>query len=521
MSNETVQQNLKLGWAQETITPEAPVLVAGLFHARLSERIMDPLTVTALAIESGSEQVVLVSCDLIQISGELRKAVHVCLCQAELAIEAVGLDPAKVVLNATHTHTAPIIDSQASHTVHISGCGNGLNLEASKVQSYIVFVADQIAKAVARAWTKRALGGIAFGQEFAVVGFNRRWVDKNGRATMYGSDAQDRQLKAAKEQDGDTSFYGIDPSVADSFRHIEGYEDHSIQIVAAYDLQGDLTGLVVNVPCPSQESEDEFALSADWWHETRLELRRRFGEHVFILPQCSAAGDLSPHLLYGGEAQSRMLALKGRTTREEIAHRIAYAVESAIPFLGQAIEWQPVLKHRSETVELEANRLAEQDVQSAQEEAAQWQRVYEQERAKLDLHPELLNKPHWYVDATYAYGRMCAYRRIVDRFEQQKLRSTIQAELCIIRLGNIAFATQPFECYLDFGIQIKLRNPAIQTFLIQLAGAGTYLPSPRSVYGGGYGSTPASNPIGPEGGQQLVEHTVRMIRSLWADDGLN
>src|SRR5690606_12871043 len=87
-----------------------------------------------------------------------------------------------------------------------------------------------------------------------------------------------------------------------------------------------------------------------------------------------------------------------------------------------------------------------------------------------------------------------------------------------LRLGDIAFATQPFECYLDYGMQIKARSPAIQTFLIQLAGSGTYLPSPRSLMGGGYGSTPASNPIGAEGRQQLVGAHVRGIYELWSWD---
>lgn len=88
----------------------------------------------------------------------------------------------------------------------------------------------------------------------------------------------------------------------------------------------------------------------------------------------------------------------------------------------------------------------------------------------------------------------------------------------MIRIGDIVFATNPFEYYVDYGVQIKVRSPAVQTFLVQLAGEGTYVPSPRSVSGGGYGSVPASNVIGTEGGQQLAEYTVSAIRSLWAMD---
>ena len=57
---------LYIGWASADITPDHPVLLRGQFHARISEGVMDPLTVTALAIESGrrrpSEKAILISC---------------------------------------------------------------------------------------------------------------------------------------------------------------------------------------------------------------------------------------------------------------------------------------------------------------------------------------------------------------------------------------------------------------------------------------------------------------------------
>ena len=51
----------------------------------------------------------------------------------------------------------------------------------------------------------------------------------------------------------------------------------------------------MNVPCPSQNSESEWHLSADYWHDVRVALRKRHGD-IFILPQCAAGGDLSAGL---------------------------------------------------------------------------------------------------------------------------------------------------------------------------------------------------------------------------------
>jgi hypothetical protein len=69
--------------------------------------------------------------------------------------------------------------------------------------------------------------------------------------------------------------------------------------------------------------------------------------------------------------------------------------------------------------------------------------------------------------------------------------------------------------FTDFGIQMKAQSPAIQTFLIQLVGVGTYLPTERAIRGGSYSAIIQSNPVGPEGGQELVKRTVELMKELW------
>ena len=91
-------------------------------------------------------------------------------------------------------------------------------------------------------------------------------------------------------------------------------------------------------------------------------------------------------------------------------------------------------------------------------------------------------------------------------------------ELHVIRLGDVAICTNPFELYTDFGLQIKARSKALQTFVIQLAGtSGKYVPTEKAVEGGSYSAGINSNLVGPEGGQVLVDRTVEAINSLWSD----
>ncbi len=89
-------------------------------------------------------------------------------------------------------------------------------------------------------------------------------------------------------------------------------------------------------------------------------------------------------------------------------------------------------------------------------------------------------------------------------------------ELHALRLGDVAIATNEFELFTDYGVQMKARSPAVQTFLIQLTGSAGYLPTPRAVAGGSYSAIIQSSRVGPEGGQALVDRTEETLNTLWS-----
>lgn len=481
---------LKIGWAEVDITPEElPVCIAGQFHARVSEGVADPVKATALVFDSGQDHAVFVTVDTVSISEPLRDAVRDLL-------KEEGLEPRKVVLNATHTHEAPLnrLVSNGSYRPWNEADPN-LKLDARPSSEYVDFAARRIASAVAQAWQQRVPGGVAYGLDYAVVGRNRRWFNTEGEATMYR----------------------LNETTADSFSHIEGYEDHSLNLLATYNASGMLTGLVVNVPCPSQEDEGLFSISADFWHETRQELRERFGNDLFILPQCSAAGDQTSHLIFEKAPHERMLRLRNRTARQEVAVRIADAVGRILPYIGNEIDYAPQLKHETETLQLPLNNLSQADLEDARKNKEEWENKLAVEKQKLFDDPALQEQPRWYVAFTHAYSRAGWYQGVIDRYDRQKFEPNFPAEVHIVRLGEIVFATNPFEYYLDYGIRIKVQSPAMQTFLVQLAGNGTYIPSQRAADGGGYGAVPASNPVGAEGGEVLARYTVAKIRDFWEE----
>ena len=296
---------LKIGWAQADITPDRPVILAGQFHARVSEGVLDPVTATAMAVEAGggiSGHVVMVSCDLASIGNELRDAVR-----ERVEAADVGLDPNCVFIGATHTHSAPdarlvpygmeqcadeyrrlISPDGGSPDARRFGMWPDVGLDVMSPADYLEFALSRITDAVVEAWEQRRPSGIAYGLGHAVIGRNRRLTYRDGTSQMYG-------------QPGTPEF-----------SHVEGYEDHSVYVMTTCDADQRITGMVVNVPCPSQVSEHIYQVSADYWHETREELRERFGADLFILAQCAPAGDQSPHVLIGRRAEERMWRLKGR-----------------------------------------------------------------------------------------------------------------------------------------------------------------------------------------------------------------
>src|SRR5690606_29063008 len=121
----------------------------------------------------------------------------------------------------------------------------------------------------------------------------------------------------------------------------------------------------------------------------------------------------------------------------------------------------------------------------------------------------------WYTNITIAHTRYRRGTSVLERYEAEKKNPKLPVEVMAIRIGDMAIATNPFELYLDYGIRMKVNSPAIQTFVVQLAGGGTYLPTKRSIAGGAYGAVPASTLFGPEGGTELVEKTVELLKSLW------
>jgi hypothetical protein len=458
---------LKIGWNRGDITPRGKTLVQGQFHTRISDKVISPLTATALALEVLSddgvvEQAVFLSCDL---PGEGFRADLL----RNLEGRCSDLDRRKLVINCTHTHNAPCVTS---------GWYDEPKDDPGflKPDEYRLWLAAQLADIVEAAWNDRRPGGISRGFGYAVVGRCRRAVYADGSARMYGQTNRE------------------------DFAGFESCDDHAVNMLFAYGEGGALTGILVNLACPSQCDEGLSAFSSDFWHNVREAVAARYGAGVHLLPQCAPAGDMSPHLLADQKEEKDLRDRIGVDDKGIIARRIMSAIEEGLSSAS------PVRESVECAHEVKALRLPR--IMVTKEE-------YELEKRIHTMSKEELARQTYAFQRVWPFGPVC---NLIQRYERQAAEPVHEVESHIVRLGEMVFATNPFELFVEYGMRIRCRSRALQTFLVQLAdgsGNGFYLPTQRALDGGHYSALIKSNWVGPEGGQILVEETVRAIDSLF------
>ena len=498
--------NLKIGWGRREISTNEPVLIPGQFYMRVSDGIHDKLFTTALCLDGGEGQDAVIFCtlDMVVIRNGITKLVRekVAAMRPELPVE-------NVILGATHTHAG----GGTADTPEKTPDGREIYPGAK----YREFVAEQCAQAIAEAWDSRQAGGMAYGYGYAVVGHSRR--------TMYLHDVSQR-TKSTGAPNGHVVMYG--KTNDEWFSGYEAGADHFLNAMFTFDENKQVTGIVINVPCPSQLSEHFTKLSADFWNEVREMVAEEFGENVYVLAQCAPAGDLSPRILHYSKAQARRFALKyGRPyepklakvgsvdmynkvmgERYDIAERILEAVEDIYEWARKDIQTEVPICHRYETMELSRRMISEEEKIWCEQNI---------EEMKDQIPDPADSTPEEYRKAITTYNSVKSRNeRAIARFHEQDQNPTYPTRVHTVRVGDIAFCTTQFELYMDFMHRVQARSPFIQTFVIQLAGNenGSYLPTERAKNNKGYGASLFCNQVGPEGGQEWVEGVLKHLQEL-------
>ncbi len=490
---------INIGWSEVSLVPEGrKVSLAGQFVERISGEVETPITVSALAIECGDDAAIFCVCDLVSVSGLVTKEVR------DAIPDSLGIPKDKIMVSAIHTHTS----------IEYAGRSDGFGVSAlqlllkykpedveyvpmvSSDDSNIIqgvearaFIVERAAKAIIEAWQSRKEGGYATGFGRAAIGMCRRVCYDDGSAKMWG-----------------------DTNMA-NFTELEAGNDSGIEMLFTYDAKKKLTGVVVNIACPAQVLEHQHFISSDMPGKIKALVKAKYGDDVNFIYFISPAGDQCPRDMIRWEnpeivindpnidrpdyierdADPSMFDIKGceRAARRAM-NEIEYEIESV-----SDIRFDSTLYHNKLKVTLPVRRVTIAEKDLAEE--------------KIKAFFEKCGKTINYADN----ANMMIYAGTLARYEYQHSHDTYDIEVHVLRLDDIAFATNPYELFLNYGNKMRARSRARQTFLIQHScGSWGYLPTEKAEKGSHYSAFVSSGTTGHEGGDILVRTTVDEINKL-------
>ncbi|MBI1764816.1 MAG: neutral/alkaline non-lysosomal ceramidase N-terminal domain-containing protein [Acidobacteria bacterium] len=216
---------LKAGLARAVITPEQPTWLSG-YAARNkpSEGKLHDLWVKALALEDErGNRVVLVTSDILGFSREVAATI------AGRAQQQFGLRREQLMLNSSHTHTAPIVRSNLIGAYDLDA------EQTARVAAFAERLQDQAVRVIGAALQDLAPAKISFGHGVGGFARNRRQRAADGSIRIGVNEAgpvdHDVPVLLIESEDGKTR--GI----------VFGYACHNTTLTGEhYTISGDYAG---------------------------------------------------------------------------------------------------------------------------------------------------------------------------------------------------------------------------------------------------------------------------------------
>lgn len=329
-------------------------------------------------------------------------------------------------------------------------------------QDYLSHLKSSIVDAAEEAVANARPVRFGWGLGKAHIGYNRRICWADGTHTMYG---------AGSRQD---------------FAGLEGPEDPSHLALAFIDEEDQYVAIVHNNSCHATCMEMKVHVSADYPGEARRLVRGALGDGLPVLYLQGAAGDLSPHNMLSGKPR-----VKAERRLKEIG---ALAAGETLRLLHHlTVDENPALRHACEGLTVGV-RLP------TGEQVAQAKKIKEKGK-------ENVKSMDWELQVGGVLGL----------YEKYKDDPKETLPLHVLRLGDVALATNPCEYYCQFGLDVTRRSPAAATGVVELTdGSVGYCPTIPGLLGGGYSAKATwGSKLEPYAGYKIVEKTAAMLHDMW------
>ena len=449
---------LRAGAATSNITPQLGVILDGAIGQNgPALAVHDEIHARCLALDDGETRLVFVICDTTMIGNEV--LIHA----KQLIQKATGLDPAHVVITATHTHSTP----------------RAIDLQLGPLNDdYNIFFAQRVADGVKRAIHQLMPARIGWGrgQKPEFLQNRRSYVaPENVPPTPFGT-KNERVVMNAPPAIRVGPSGPVDPEVAVlSVQHADG---RPLAVLANYGLHyvgGHPRGTV---------SADYFGAFCD---ELQRLLKADRQDPPFVgLMANGTSGDVNmyndsaprPGVPVGPPGLARIKAVGASLARE-------------VQRVCAEIEYQPWVRLQVATSQLELG------VRKPDAERQAW-------AARILANvkdPSKMSRPQ-------IYAREAQFLA--------KYSDTVSLPLQVFQIGELGVVMIPCEVFAVTGLAIKKASPAKATFVMELAnGYYGYLPTAEQHELGGYETWPARSAFLETAAESKIRtETLRLLREL-------
>lgn len=452
-------------------------MIIGGFSPTPAKHIRDPLQVRALVLDDGGQRVALVVCDNIGLPRE------VCDEAKRLTQQLTGLEPARVMIAATHTHSAASAGTETSLGPNggrpRGPAGDDAGTTVDAVTLYQRFIARRVADTLQRAINQLEPAHIGWGRgsEPSQV-FNRRWhvSDEALRRNPLGGVDHVRMNPPAGSPALVRPAGPTDPEIP--FISVRTPDGRPIALFAAYSLH-----YVGGVPA-GVVSADYFGAFCERLAELMGAARSaQRGHPPFVaLLANGTSGDINN------------IDFKNKRSLQppfEQIQRVANSVAAEVYRAYQTIEhkaWLP-LDIRYQELTLKSRRPTTEIMARAREVLAR-----------------PAGGPSWHpLEKAYA-------NRVLQRAEAPE---SVQVPLQLIRIGGAAILTVPAETFAEMGLDLKQKAPFAMAFTVGLAnGYLGYMPTPAQHQLGGYESWVGTNRLEIEAAPKITAALLGLAREM-------
>jgi hypothetical protein len=261
------------GASRVDINPSQPIWLGGYAaRSHVSEGVRQHIFVKALALKDDAGAVsVLVTSDLLGFPGEVSAPIFTRVQQQ------FGLPRERVILNSSHTHSAPVVGHMLSPAYPYG------EADIKVVNAFTSKLEDQVVEAVGSAIQKLAPAELSFEQGFAGVAVNRRRV---GHREYPGPVEQDVPVLVVRAPDQTVRAI------------VFGYACHNT-VLDDYQINGDWAGyaqaaLEQKYPGASAMFVEDCGADANPMPRRTVELAEHYGEIVAAAVDQVVHGKMKP-----------------------------------------------------------------------------------------------------------------------------------------------------------------------------------------------------------------------------------